>query len=193
MDNLLNNFSIEDMEKIFKASSMAAEGHKYQKLLGSGIASASHPMSVGIILARIGASPDVVIAGLLHHILRGTIVSPYEIRAQFGQSVLDIIKECSAGSESSNWEDRKINRIRVLKEASPEAWLVTCADKVHSASSMLAEYKIQGENLWKHYERGRDKQKWYYESIVEALEKGKECYPLLYTRLEDIVRSLFPD
>ena len=193
MDNLLNNFSIEDMEKIFKASSMAAEGHKYQKLKGSGIASASHPMSVGIILARIGASPDIIIAGLLHHILRGTIVSPYDIREQFGQRVLDIIKECSAGSEVSDWKDRKIIKISALKEASPEAWLVTCADKVHSASSMLAGYEIQGEHLWKHYERGRDKQKWYYESIVEALEKGKEYYPPLYTRLEDIVRMLFLD
>ncbi|MEN6459910.1 MAG: HD domain-containing protein [Syntrophomonas sp.] len=193
MDNLLNNFSAEDMEKIFKATIMAAEGHKNQKLKGSGIASTSHPMSVGIILARIGASPDIIIAGLLHHILRGTIVSTYDIREQFGQRVLDIIKECSAGSEESDWEDRKIRKISVLKEASPEAWLVTCADKVHSASCMLMEYEIQGENVWKHYERGRAKQKWYYESIVEALENGKEYYPLLYTRLQDIVRMLFSD
>ena len=192
MDNLLNNFSIEDMERIFKASSMAAEGHKYQQLKGSGIAATSHPMSVGIVLARIGASPDIIIAGLLHHILKGTNVSPYEIREQFGQRVLDIVKECSVGSEISDWEDRKIKKIAVLKEASPEVWLVTCADKVHSASCMLTEYEIQGDNVWQHYERGRDKQKWYYESIVKALEQGKENYLLLYTYLEDIVKRLFP-
>jgi (p)ppGpp synthase/HD superfamily hydrolase len=193
MDNLLDNFSLEDMEKIFKASSMAAEGHKYQKLAASGVASTSHPMSVGIILARIGASPDIIIAGLLHHILRGTAISFCHIREQFGQRVLDIIKECSAGSNVTNWEERKIAKIAALKNASPEAWLVTCADKLHSASCMLAEYEIQGESLWKHYERGRDKQKWYYESIVKALENGKECYPLLYMRLEDIVKALFTD
>jgi (p)ppGpp synthase/HD superfamily hydrolase len=180
------------MEKIFKASSMAAEGHKYQKLAGSGVASTSHPMSVGIILARIGASPDIIIAGLLHHILKGTTISVCHIREQFGQRVLDIIKECSVGSNITNWEDKKNAKIRALKDASPEAWLVTCADKVHSATCMLAEFEIQGENLWKHYERGRDKQKWYYESVVEALENRKEYYPFLYTRLKDIVRMLFP-
>jgi len=189
----MDNFSMEDMEKIFQASSMAAEGHKHQKLKGSGIASASHPMSVGIILARIGASTDIIIAGLLHHILRGTNISTYDLRKQFGQRVLDIIKECSAGLEESNWENRKTRKIEALKEASPEAWLVICADKVHSASCMLTEFEIQGESLWKHYERGRDKQKWYYKSVLQALEKGKENSPSLYTRLEDIVRRLFPD
>ena len=191
--NYMDNLSMEDMEKIFKASSMAAEGHKHQKLKGSGIASASHPMSVGIILARIGASTDTIIAGLLHHILRGTNISTYDLKKQFGQRVLDIIKECSAGLEESNWEHRKVRKIDALNAASPEAWLVICADKVHSASCMLTEYEIQGENLWKHYERGRDKQKWYYENVVKALEKGKEYNPPLYTRLKDIVRKLFPD
>ena len=189
----MDNFSIEDMEKIFKASSMAAEGHKHQKLKGSGTASASHPMSVGIILTRMGASTDTIIAGLLHHILRGTTISTYELKKQFGQRVLDIIKECSVGSEESNWEDRKSRKIDVLKDVSPEAWLVTCADKVHSAACMLTEYEIQGESLWKHYERGRDKQKWYYRSVVEALEKGREYNLPLYTRLEYIVSRLFPD
>src|SRR5271154_889057 len=49
--------------------------------------------------------------------------------------------------------------------------LVSAADKVYNAHSMLEDYRELGPALWKNFKRGRDKQLWYFTELIKVYEK----------------------
>jgi hypothetical protein len=50
--------------------------------------------------------------------------------------------------------------------------MVMCADKISNARSLYLDKQVVGiDALWVPFKRSYDKQKWYYESLAEALKK----------------------
>jgi len=99
-----------------------------------------------------------------------------DIEANFGREVAEIVKGCSDSfAEDSNrkeeWEARKISYIKRLPAESQGTLLVSAADKVYNAHSMLEDYRELGPALWKNFKRGRDKQLWYFTELIEVYEK----------------------
>ena len=47
--------------------------------------------------------------------------------------------------------------------------LVSAADKLHNARSVLSDYRAVGENLWDRFNGGRDGTLWYYRAVADAL------------------------
>jgi hypothetical protein len=56
---------------------------------------------------------------------------------------------------------------------------VTVADKLDNARSMLADYRRIGEELWEHFNAGKEDQLWYYHSAVAAYRAVGFSGPLL--------------
>ena len=50
--------------------------------------------------------------------------------------------------------------------------LVSAADKLHNARSILREYRRQGESVWGNFRGGRDGTLWYYRTVVEMLKQA---------------------
>src|ERR1019366_6852470 len=67
-----------------------------QKRKGKDIPYITHPLTVGIILARAGASEDVIIAGILHDTIEDSIpekkVSYGMIAENFGENVAELVE-----------------------------------------------------------------------------------------------------
>ena len=47
--------------------------------------------------------------------------------------------------------------------------LVSAADKLHNARSVLSDYRSAGEDLWGRFNGGRDGTLWYYRAVADAL------------------------
>ncbi len=86
------------------------------------------------------------------------------------------------------WRQRKEAYIALLATASPSVLLVSAADKLHNAQSILKDYRIVGESLWQRFQGGREGTLWYYRALVNALRRTG-MNPLLQ-ELERVVSEL---
>ncbi len=182
------------MEKILKAAEFANEAHKHQKRKSTDLPYITHPLSVGLILSKFGAEEDEIIAGLLHDVIEDTEYTYEDIKNEFGQKIADIVLQLSEEKELP-WEERKKQHIDHLKEADISTKRVALADKLANLYSIKHELKEYGENLWNRFSRGKEQQKWYYTSMVEACGSGveDEVIKKLYEEAQRVLKEIFTD
>jgi (p)ppGpp synthase/HD superfamily hydrolase len=178
---------------IDKAIKEAATAHGEQKRKGTSMPYIMHPFSVGMILSQAGYTVDEVVAGILHDTLEDTALSAERIEDLFGTHVADIVQGCTESDRCLPWKERKQHTIEYLKTASPEVRAVACADKLHNAGDMLADYREVREDLWKRFKAGKADQAWYYNGLVESLCDRLDDHPegSIFHRLKETVALLF--
>ncbi|TCP22136.1 HD domain-containing protein [Scopulibacillus darangshiensis] len=162
-----------------QAINLAAKAHAGQKRKATEVPYISHPYSVGMLLLKAGCSEDIVIAGILHDTIEDTLVTEKDIEEMFGKKVAELVTMASEPDKSLSWEERKQHTIDHLSEASEEACYVICADKLHNLRSMVSDYEKLGESLWSRFKKGRDRQEWYYRSLLASLEKKIPGTPMV--------------
>ena len=67
------------------------------------------------------------------------------------------------------WRKRKETYIAHLRGASASVRLVSAADKLHNARTILADYRVLGESLWSRFNGRKEGTLWYYRSLIEVL------------------------
>jgi len=77
-------------------------------------------------------------------------------------------------AEDSNqkepWEQRKEAYLKRLRSEPADVQLVSAADKLYNARTILDDYRKIGPEVWKRFKRGRDLQIWYFDSLVEIFK-----------------------
>lgn len=160
-----------------KAVEIATLSHQLQLRKGSKVPYITHPYTVALLLLQVGCSEDVVIAGLLHDTVEDTSLTAADIIQEFGSNVGKLVEECSEQDKSKSWEERKLHTIEKIESISIEACMIICVDKLHNIRSTSAEIKEVGEMVWNRFNRGKEKQKWYYQNMVVSLEKRIPDFP----------------
>jgi GTP pyrophosphokinase len=132
-------------------------------------------MAAASLVLEHGGGEDEAIAALLHDVPEdcGGRADLDEIRRKFGKNVARIVEGCTDTFENPKppWRGRKEEYLAHLATASKSVLLVSAADKVHNARSILSDYRERGEKLWKRFTAGRAEQLWYYRKLVEAFRK----------------------
>src|SRR5690606_32558631 len=166
------------MNVIEKAIIVATKAHtgQYRKLTDTPYV--THPLTVGMILLKSNYRDEVVAAGILHDTVEDTPLSINDIEQQFGSEIAELVAGCSEPDKTLSWEERKGHTIEFLKTASKEIRAVVCADKLHNIRSIIRDHHEQGEQIWERFNRGKEKQEWYYRSVIESLETDAS-FPLL--------------
>ena len=176
---------------IEEAIELAAKAHEGQVRKASDIPYISHPYAVGLMLARAGCSDEIVAAGILHDTVEDTDITLEYIREQFGEKVASIVEGCSEPDKSATWEERKEHTLAYLRTAPWEVKVVSCADKLHNARTILAAREEMGDEVWARFKRGRKEQEWYYRALVESL-CGTSASPVPFCpAFREVVGSLF--
>lgn len=160
-----------------KALKIAIRAHSGQTRKHDGSAYVNHPIMVGKILERAGFSDVVVAAGLTHDILEDTEVGETELRAELGDAVVDIVVAVSEDKELP-WEERKEKYVRDVIAGGESVWAVSVADKIHNARDLIAFYEIKGPDVWKVFNRGKEK-KILFEKLVYSELSRVWHHPLL--------------
>jgi GTP pyrophosphokinase len=160
---------------------LAAESFAHVERKGSGIPYLSHLLAVTTIVMEHGGTPDQCIAAVLHDYIEDIDgASPDELTARFGANVTQLVlalsdttrDELDADGKKPPWEQRKQRYLAHLEHATPEVKLISAADKLHNASSIVRDRERIGDAIYERFTPTREQTLWYYRSVVDALGSG---------------------
>ena len=102
--------------------------------------------------------------------MQGGATTREEIRQRFGENVAAIVDGLTDTDQTPKppWRERKEAYIAHLSEASSSVLLVSLADKIHNAGSILRDLRNEGDSVWSRFTGGKDGSLWYYRALVEA-------------------------
>jgi (p)ppGpp synthase/HD superfamily hydrolase len=173
----------------------AATIHDGHVRKGTEIAYLSHLLSVSALVLENGGNETEAIAALLHDAIEdqgekytsqflveprnGRAALKRDIELQFGAEVLEIVTHCTddeylPGGHAvqkgtpEEWKERKATYLRRLaRQEHRGALRVSCADKLHNARAILADYEVEGDRLWQRFTaKTKSMQTWYYEELA---------------------------
>jgi (p)ppGpp synthase/HD superfamily hydrolase len=163
-------------EKFERALEYASRLHRDQYRKGTRVPYMTHLLAVAAIVGENGGTENEVVAALLHDAPedQGGEATLEDIRARFGDEVAEIVAGCTDTYEDPKppWRERKEKYVTHLAGCSDSVRLVSSADKLHNARTVLADYRALGEDLWDRFNGGREGTLWYYRAIVDGLGKG---------------------
>ena len=166
---------------IAKALRLAALYHKNDTRKGKELPYIVHPVEVAMILQENDMDDDIIIAGLLHDTLEDTSLTKSDIEKEFGKRIADLVVGASEkliNRDDRPWKERKNHTLKFLKEAEREVKILSCADKLSNAKSILRDLEVTENEFWDRFNAGYEEQKWYYRGLVESLKslEGNEIY-----------------
>ena len=171
---------------------LAVRLHAGQTRKGTDTPYISHLLGVTGIVLEHGASEDEAIAALLHDAAedQGGRATLEKIRDRFGETVAEIVAGCTDSWTIPRppWRMRKKAYIAHLRGASTSVRLVSAADKLHNARTILADYRALGESLWSRFNGGRKGTLWYYRALADVLRDTGP--PPIVEELDRVVSEL---
>ena len=152
----------------------------------------SHLMSVSALILEAGGSEDEAIAGLLHDAVedQGGKATREEIRQKFGETVVEIVDGCTETDITPKppWKQRKIDYIDNIRNGSDSVKLVSLADKLHNARSLLIGYRNKGDKLWDYFSGSKEDKLWFYRELLKVYQQGNLNF--MTVELERILAEL---
>ena len=122
---------------------------------------------------------DMVVAALLHDAAEdhGGQTRIADIRSNFGPEVARMVEGLSDTfaedpCEKEDWDNRKKAYLERLPQESPETQLISAADKLYNARTILDEYRAIGPKVWDRFHRSRDLQLWYFDELLKVFKSA---------------------
>lgn len=177
------------MDPVEKATQIAVDAHINHRRKTDDTPYVAHPLAVARILERAGFDDAVVAAAIVHDVLEDTDVTEEELRSALGDEITDMVTAVSEDS-SLGWEERKEKYAQDVAQASEGAKAVSVGDKIHNLKSLIDGYEVQGKNIWKKFNRGKEKKLWFENLLLSSLMETWD-HPLLdeYEKLLRVVES----
>jgi len=189
-------------DRFLDAVRYATVVHRHQRRKGSKVPYVGHLLGVASLVIDAGASEDEAIAALLHDAAedQGGAKRLEDIRTRFGQRVASIVEACSDSlaedpRAKAPWVERKRRYVaHLLSNGDASVHLVSAADKLHNAQSMLSDFRQVGDALWTRFspDGGRDRIIVNYRELIDAYRQGPTDHrrDAIVRRLSDTVDRL---
>lgn len=160
-----------------EALDFAARIHAEQTRKSTDIPYIAHLLGVASIAIEYGAHETEAIAALLHDAAEdcGGVEMLEKIREMFGPDVAAIVDGCTDTYEEPkpSWPERKAKYIAHLRISSPSVRLVSCADKLHNARSILMDYRQLGDAVFDRFKKkSRFSIIWYYKALAREFMRA---------------------
>ncbi|MGL4465624.1 MAG: HD domain-containing protein [Planctomycetia bacterium] len=178
-----------------QALAYAALMHNGQVRKNTGIPYVAHVLAVAALVMEHGGDEDETIGALLHDVVEdcGGAGRRADVACRFGERVAELVDGCTDTDQTPKppWRQRKELYVAHLPTAGEPIRLISACDKLHNARSILADWRILNDNVWKRFAGGKDGTLWYYRALVEAYRQA----PLGRTarvvdELERVVREI---
>jgi (p)ppGpp synthase/HD superfamily hydrolase len=186
-------------DRFDRALLYATHIHGGQARKGTSVPYIAHLLAVAATVLEYDGSEDVAIAALLHDAVEDQGGEPRlaDIRNRFGARVAEIVRACSdsvadtsAGDEKEDWRLRKARYVAQLGCTDQEALLVSLADKVHNARSILRDLRKPevGAAVWGRFKGSKPDTLAHYRELAQAF--GKYLPGQLAEELGEIVDEI---
>jgi (p)ppGpp synthase/HD superfamily hydrolase len=166
-------------DRFDRALLYATHVHGGQVRKGTSIPYIAHLLAVAATVLEYDGCEDMAIAALLHDAVEDQGGEPRlaDIRNRFGKHVADIVRSCSdsvadasAGQHKEDWHLRKTRYVAHLGSADQDTLLVSLADKVHNARSILRDLRKPevGTAVWDRFKGSREDTLAHYRALADA-------------------------
>jgi (p)ppGpp synthase/HD superfamily hydrolase len=166
-------------ERFTEAVEYARQLHtEYRK--GTDIPYMAHLLGVAALVMGEAGGPvpvteDMIIAALLHDVVEdhGGMPRLREIEGRFGTEVARMVAALSDTfaedhEKKEGWEERKNNYLARLREEPDDVLLISAADKLYNAKTILDDYKDIGPAVFDRFKRGAPQQLWYFDELLKV-------------------------
>jgi (p)ppGpp synthase/HD superfamily hydrolase len=158
-------------EALLYANRLHADQHRKQ----SDIPYITHLLAVAALVAEYGGDEEQVIAALLHDSVedQGGAQTLAEVLGRFGERVARIVRSCTDSEETPKppWRQRKEAYLEHLPTAEQDELLVSAADKLHNARTIVADIRRFGAAAFDRFTGRKDGVLWYYRALVGRFEE----------------------
>lgn len=179
---------MREIEK--KAKQFAYEAHKGMKRKGKDTPFTYHLELVNKILKTLTTDDEILAAGWLHDVIEDTPITLDELKKEFNSKICYYV-DLETEDKSLPWKDRKLKQIEELRRNNFEVALIAYADKMANMTEMFDDYKIIKDELWQRFNRGKEKQYWYYLEFYKIFKESKYFSQKQLMRYENVLANLF--
>lgn len=195
-DLIVGKISKNDAELIEKAYGFAENTHKEQKRL-SGEPYFTHVYETAKILAKLGMDAETISAGLLHDVLEDTKITEEEIKKEFGDEIVFLVKGVTKlGTLKYRGHERHVESLRkffIAMTNDLRVVIIKFADRLHNLHTL--EFVREDKRL-----RIATESIEVYAPLANRLGMGKLkgeiedvafpfAYPAEYKEIEEIIKE----
>jgi len=164
--------------RVVSALAFALPRHSSQRRKGKDIAYVGHLLRVMGFVVEVGGGEDEIIAALCHDMIedQGGEAAARDIERRFGPRVRAIVEGCTdAWTEPKpEWRPRKEAHLKRLETADRSILLVTAADKLDNAITIVDDVVAEGWRTLARFRGGAEGTAWYLTAIYELLDRRFE-------------------
>lgn len=184
-------------DPISNAMDLIIKYHGDQKRKAGGQAFIIHLLEVANLIYKgfPEATPDLIAAGLCHDLLEDTECTENEISEACGDFVLEIVKTVTNDPNldgDETWEEKKLDYLDRVSKGSRESQIVCLCDKIANMRSLLREYQVQGEEVWKNFNRGKLKKRQFEELMHTVLKTCLRPHQYIY-EYDDLIDQVYSE
>jgi (p)ppGpp synthase/HD superfamily hydrolase len=122
---------------------------------------------------RVPVTEDMVIAALLHDTVEdhGGMSRLRDVEQRFGSNVARLVAGLSDTfaedhDKKEGWEERKNAYLTRLRNETDDVLLISAADKLYNAKSILDDHRLIGDAVWERFKRSSRQQLWYFHLLL---------------------------
>ena len=174
-----------------RAMALALDSFRPIVRKGSGVPYITHLLSVTALVGEYGGDEDQLCAAVLHDFIEDIPgATEQRLADEFGERVARMVVALSdcEGEPKPPWRERKVRYLAHLKDEDPDIKLISCADKLHNASTIVMDHARIGDHIFERFRGKKDGTLWYYDAVVQALGQGWES--ALLDRLDGVVDEI---
>ena len=168
-------------ERFDRALVYASDKHREQARKSSNVPYIAHLLAVVSTVLEAGADEETAIGALLHDVVedQGGVQLFSEIEAHFGTKVREIVAALSDSvtakdERKADWRTQAY--LAALPQHSAETRLVSLADKLHNARSIIRDLKREGVKAFDRFEGKQAGTLWYYSQLREIFRDTTPRY-----------------
>lgn len=184
------------MQRAIRFMLKTHEVYQKQKRKGKDIPYLSHPLTVGLILARVGASEEVIIAGILHDTIEDSTdqkkVTREMLQERFGETVAALVESVTEAEKYVPWEERKRGALEGIEAYSHDSVLLKSADVIANSAELLEDYALEGDETFERFSESKEKTLAHTQKVIAALRAKWPESPLGadLANLAEMLRSI---
>jgi (p)ppGpp synthase/HD superfamily hydrolase len=150
---------------------------------------------------RVPVTEDMVIAALLHDTVEdhGGMSRLRDVEQRFGSNVARLVAGLSDTfaedhDKKEGWEERKNAYLARLRNETDDVLLISAADKLYNAKSILDDHRLIGDAVWERFKRGSRQQLWYFHLLLAVFRtnptnKIVDDFERVVRELTELVRT----
>jgi (p)ppGpp synthase/HD superfamily hydrolase len=132
-------------ELILRALAKAGAAHAGQVRNGSGgLPYIEHPRMVAATLVAHGYAEETVAAALLHDVVEDSDTTVEELRAEFGDTIADLVAALSDDESIEDYRERKEEHRARVADVDGDAFAIYAADKLTNLKTIRESVRREG-------------------------------------------------